>query len=86
MKFWATFSRGDRAFPVSGEVKQKSDGSWVGFFSFSMDYAPNILPGPAELTLRDGAKWLTFVTKTTTTDAEQTDAGMCEFNVKSGIP
>jgi hypothetical protein len=78
MKFSATFARGDKHLPVSGEVLPTARGR-RGKFIFSIADATTIAPGPAQLVTEAGETWEIMVLSTTTSSG---DHGESEFRFR----
>jgi hypothetical protein len=64
MMFVGTLTTDKLSLPVQGESHQGLDGDWFGTLSCSTQNTPALRPGPATLTLNDGAVWQIVVAAT----------------------
>jgi hypothetical protein len=64
MMFVGTLTTDKLSLPVQGEAHQGPDGDWFGTLSCSTQNTTALRPGPATLTLNDGAVWHIVVSAT----------------------
>jgi hypothetical protein len=84
MHFQRQFFRGDRTIPIVGEVHQQSNGRWHGVFRFSLQDAPAIRPGTAQITLDAGNQWDIMVASASINVSS--DQGESPVRVLQGLP
>jgi hypothetical protein len=80
MKFRSRLARSGKAFSISGDVEQLSNGIWEGSFNYSKKDATSIGIGAAQIIIDNGNAWKILVTGNRTKAVD--DDAECFFTIQ----